>query len=91
MCIQQILVMARAVGCCLAVCDYNHGPFDLGKRWIAAGDAIIVIMGDGLGCVIVLLCFYAGLGFPAEDIWERIRGLGEHGLSTSASGRDTQM
>jgi len=45
MCIHQILVMARAVGCCLAVCDYNHGPFDLGKRWIAAGDAIIVIMG----------------------------------------------
>ena len=39
--------MARAVGCCLAVCDYNHRPFDLGKRWIAAGDTIIVIMGDG--------------------------------------------
>jgi len=37
--------MARAVGCCLAVCDYNHRPFDLGKRWIAAGDTIIVIMG----------------------------------------------
>jgi len=43
----NILVMARAVGCCLAVCDYNHRPFDLGKRWIAAGDTIIVIMGDG--------------------------------------------
>lgn len=87
--------MAKAVGCCLAVCDYNHGPFDLGKRWIAAGDTIIVIMGmpwemDLVGmyhCTIELLCW--SVGFLAKDIWER--GLGEHGLSTSASGRVTEM
>jgi len=51
----------------------------LGRRWIAAGDAIIVIMGmawemDLVGiyhCTIELLCW--SVGFPAKDIWERIR------------------